>query len=247
MVFLEDCEMCSGASIDIWMANQCRHIICGECLERNDNIDDGGPCNGTTQKFWCPGRRYGCQVQKTIAETKDHAKTCLFVPVSCPNECNEAPPKRLLARHLSVECRLRLAECEFCKQGVYALDLSGHQAICDEVLVSCIYCHEWNIRRGSLPLHARNCRKTPKPCPMKKHGCTFEALEAEMEMHLHFKEHVACFDDIYQKLQQLELNPLFDRRDQRVQGASLVRSQPAATGGVSPFDREVLWLVKLPD
>ncbi|CAN7994156.1 unnamed protein product [Ixodes hexagonus] len=247
MVVSENCQKCSGASIDIWMASQCRHMICGKCLERNDSIDDCGPCNGTTQKFWCPGRRYGCQVQKTIAEAKDHAKTCVLVPVSCPNECNEALPKRSLPKHLSLECRLRLTECEFCNQGIYAHDLPSHQAICDEVLVCCAYCHEGNIRRGSLPLHARGCSKTPKPCPMKKHGCTFEAVEAEMGMHLRFKEHIACFNDISQKLEQLELNQLIDRRDQRVQGANLAPSQPAAIGGVSLFDREVLWLVKLPD
>uniref|UniRef100_V5HI04 Putative tumor necrosis factor-mediated signaling pathway n=1 Tax=Ixodes ricinus TaxID=34613 RepID=V5HI04_IXORI len=247
MTKLENCQKCGKDSLDVWMANQCLHMICNKCLAQEFSIDDCNHCNAATQKFWCPGRKYGCKFQKSICETKQHVKTCGFVPVSCPNECDQAPSKKSLADHVSFECRLRITECQFCGQGCYALKLTAHLAVCEEALVSCNYCHEDNIRRGFLPVHARDCSKTPKPCPMKKHGCIFEAVEAEINEHLNFRNHVSCFDDMHERIQELELMNTMERSNQRVQGTTLETNQPAMIGGVSLFDKKLIWVVKLPD
>ncbi|CAN7946277.1 unnamed protein product, partial [Ixodes hexagonus] len=208
--------------------------------ETDAGID--GCCNcSESEKFFCPGRKHGCTFQSETAQTKQHVKTCALVPVSCPNECGETPSRKTLAKHLSLECRLRVAECDFCEQGFYALELSAHHSVCDEAMVSCAYCHEDNIRRKLLALHTRGCSKTPKPCPMAKHGCTFEAVEAEMERHLHFRDHVFCFDDIHERLQQLELSHSTFRRDQSVQEGKESSNRPAMAAGVSLFDKELMW------
>uniref|UniRef100_V5HVW6 Putative tumor necrosis factor-mediated signaling pathway n=1 Tax=Ixodes ricinus TaxID=34613 RepID=V5HVW6_IXORI len=247
MAKFENCQKCGRDSLDVWMANQCLHMLCNKCLVQEPSIDDCVQCNAATQKFWCPGRKYGCKFQKTIAETKLHIKTCGFVPVSCPNECGQAPSKKFLADHVSSECLLRIAECQFCGEGCYALQLSAHHATCNDAPVSCTYCHEDNIRRGSLSAHARDCSKSPKACPMKKYGCTFEAVETEINDHLSFRNHVSCFAEMHERIQELELMNTIEHRNQSDKGAKPETNQLALIGGVSLFDKELLWLVKLPN
>ncbi|CAN7979576.1 unnamed protein product, partial [Ixodes pacificus] len=246
---LENCQKCGKDSLDVWMANQCLRMICNKCLVQEYSIDDCNHCNAATQKFWCPGQKYGCKFQKTILDTKEPVKTCGFVPVSCTTNATKPRP-RSSSTITCFECRLNITECQFCGQGCYALKLTAHLEVCEEALVSCNYCHEDNIRRRFLPVHARDCGKTPVtciPCPMKKHGWIFEAVEAEIEEHLNFRNHVSCFDDMHERIQELELMNTIERSHQRVQGTKLETNQPAVIGCVSLFDKELLWVVKLPE
>ncbi|XP_064474443.1 TNF receptor-associated factor 4-like [Ornithodoros turicata] len=165
---LSMCEYCGAASIDLWKGTTCEHYVCKKCLLNKEPSQ--APrctcCNGNSTLL-CPGSIFGCKYQTAIPHNcLDHFRTCPRRPTPCPNECSSIVPNTDLPKHLTDECSKRTQECRFCYGNYFVSEIGNHLKDCQDYPLSCQYCNQENIRRGSFEEHGFGCRKTPKLCKM---------------------------------------------------------------------------------
>ncbi|XP_064462031.1 TNF receptor-associated factor 4-like [Ornithodoros turicata] len=193
------CQDCGGSFIDLWRSITTEDFICRSCLLTNEQRPPG-------DLLLCPGSKFGCKYQTGIARNcVDHLRTCPRRPTQCPNECFSIISNTDLPRHLTEECPRRTKECRFCHGNYFVCEIGNHFRECQDYPVTCQYCNQENIRRGSLEEHGAGCRKTPKLCKMASSGCTFKAGDDEMERHMTLEKHTFCMQEMKVQVNSLEV------------------------------------------
>ncbi|XP_064473603.1 TNF receptor-associated factor 4-like [Ornithodoros turicata] len=200
------CEYCGASSMYLWKATTCEHYVCKKCLlnKESSQAPPCSRCNGSSLLL-CPGSIFGCKYQTAIPHNcVDHLRTCPRRPTPCPNECSSIVSNTDLPKHLTDECLKRTQECGFCHGNYFVSEIGSHFKDCQDYPVTCQYCNQENIRRGSLEEHGAGCRKTPKLCKMAALGCTFKAGDDEMEPHLTLEKHAMCMHEMKVQMNSLE-------------------------------------------
>ncbi|XP_064483312.1 TNF receptor-associated factor 5-like [Ornithodoros turicata] len=250
MPTMRDCSLCRTKCVAVWVTDPCKHEACYKCLTSRGNITTCFACGRNVEFLRCPGAPYGCQFSTRSRGTwKQHEVKCTFLPVECPYQCEAILLKKTLSRHMTSECPLRLATCEYCHDSVFEAELDDHEESCPEEPIRCSFCHQGNIRRGRLPDHAKTCQETPKHCPLNKYGCGFVGLDTVMDEHLNVKNHVPCFEKLNKGMEERDAEIARLREERDAENARLRayvdtlknEMKEFFSDGVVPFDKQLKW------
>ncbi len=109
------CNICTSVLTDPMLVECCGQLYCEECLKKWLHKQKRCPncrhiqlkcikdlrmkriINGS--KIYCPNRSNGCEKIITVGECSTHLETCLFVEVSCTNDCGKSNTERTTASH----------------------------------------------------------------------------------------------------------------------------------------------------
>ncbi len=142
-------------------------------------------------KVQCCNAKQGCQWTGTVNTADEHSLSCLFVRVSCPNNCESDIEKldllkKDLSSHLESVCPKRDHKCRYCgKKGTFYSITEEHDKICDKKMMPCFNsgCIHFMERKLILE-HARNeCPYTEVACPFENIGCTAKMRRKNVKEH----------------------------------------------------------------
>ncbi len=124
--------------------------------------------------IYCPNRSKGCNKTTTLGECNQHLENCLFVEVSCTNDCGERMLRKELQDHEDNNCPNRLVLCQYCEREGMQKDVTAesHLDKCAHFPISCCNnCGHKKIKRKNLAGHQNVCPLQPVKCPFFEAGC----------------------------------------------------------------------------
>ncbi len=110
----------------------------------------------------------------TLGECNQHLENCLFVEVSCTNNCGERMLRKELQDHEDNKCPNRLVLCQYCEREGMHKDVTAesHLDKCAHFPISCCNCGHKKIKRKNLAGHQNVCPLQPwSVLSLKLHGC----------------------------------------------------------------------------
>ena len=145
----------------------------------------------------CSNSENGCDWVGELRFLDDHAKTCEYAVLCCPNECTEDNNEvRILSRdldqhlknkcqHLKNECPNRQYQCPHCKNtGRYCDITTTHLDTCPKVNVSCPNADcKASVLRCNLSSHRSKCRYETVSCKYVGIGCTKKLPHKDVQQH----------------------------------------------------------------
>ena len=122
----------------------------------------------------CPFK--DCSDEMKLNNFKDHAESCVFKPLPCPNQCGKEYSNEDMQDHLKNHCKMRELACGKCGKYILAERINNHLSEeCESLLEQCNYCGlRYHIHKRSA--HPMLCSVPwTRDCP---YDCTeFKAQE----------------------------------------------------------------------
>ena len=143
-------------------------------------------------QVYCPLKAQGCPWNGRLGDLEDHlqwgvfnpdgSSDCRYLPVQCPNSCNQNVPRRHMEKHLRTECKSRVKKCEFCgERGVADLIDTVHRSSCMKRTISCPNgCKMPGVRQSKLEAHLE------RECPLRIVYCSYAGIGCDARFQ--FKE-----------------------------------------------------------
>ena len=138
----------------------------------------------------------GCQWTGTVGTLDGHiAAFCQFVPVPCPNKCEEDKGagvllliRKNLDKHLKTQCPKRAYECPYCgEKGTFASISEDHNQVCEKKIIGCPNkgrgC-SLSMEQGKIKEHVNSdCKFAVVACVYKSLGCGVKLLRKNIVEH----------------------------------------------------------------
>ena len=143
----------------------------------------------------CANTERGCQWTGTVGTLEDHAASCQFALVPCPNKCEEDEGtgellliRKHLDQHLKTKCPKRAYKCQHCgEKGTFASITEDHDKVCEKKIVACpnkeTGC-SLSLDPGKVEEHvSKDCGYTEVACVYEILGCGVKMLRKDREIH----------------------------------------------------------------
>ena len=220
------CVICMNVLQHPQMVNCCENLFCERCLTKWRSTHHSCPCcrssNFThmemqttarkigTLKVHCPNFTHGCQVKPALIDYNLHLSEgnqdgCLYVKVSCPNNCMADIFRCDLNKHCSTDCPKRQATCIHCGERGWNEYIKGdHQNLCPLFPIPCpLHCGS-SVPHNQLASHSSSCPMEIVACSFEGNGCTKKVHRKELDDHLanNLMQHLLLLSSSQAKLKE---------------------------------------------
>ena len=205
------CAVCRALVHDPVQATCCGNVYCARCIKRWKTRSNSCPtCRSTEQSkrpftvfedrnahrntmclsVYCPNQCDGCGKKMELSEVDNHLTSsvngCPFQVVDCGNKCGHKDMRATVKKHMTSECRLRRAKCQYCPLvSTYEQVTGAHLKECPSYPLNCPNkCSAQGLTRSTVPAHREVCPLQQVECEYKRFGCDVVLLRKDMEGHL---------------------------------------------------------------
>ena len=180
-----------------WRIPKPSGITCPDCKSPNAKVklNEDLKKRVLALQVKCPYASSGCVWEGEKAWLTEHLERdggCGFVQVVC-SSCGVEIKKKEEWNHATVECRMRMSRCQYCRLEDTYQAISDHYGNCPQYPVSCpLDCGE-TLPRQQIEEHTRHgCSVLNRQCPFRRFGCSQPQVE-ESEL----QDHVASCGELH--------------------------------------------------
>lgn len=225
------CTVCNRVFRNPHAACCCKKTYCLKCIQKKEGkacpscgepdleIEKHGASQQSINELYvrCIHVTVGCMwfgrlelLPKHLDFTKKESQGgCVFVTVSCPNECGGKYTKKTLQDHLLGRCPKRQYTCEYCGEhnGTYCTVEAEHFSVCPQFPVLCPNkCPLKKVARSKLDSHLKTqCEHQDNvPCVLAFAGCTEKLLRKNTHAHLqkNLANHLSLLGNMFTSQEQ---------------------------------------------